>query len=110
MYHLLVLAQDKAYEILKAIKLLSESEDRWGDLSTIPSRLVQNTCCKRAYLRGVFMAAGSITNPEKAYHLEIAVLSESCCFEIQHIVACVEIDAQIVYTNKKKLLYNFFII
>ena len=49
-YHLLVLAQDKAYEILKAIKLLSESEDRWGDLSTIPSRLVQNTCCKRAYL------------------------------------------------------------
>lgn len=61
-YHLLVLAQDKAYEILKAIKLLSESEDRWGDLSTIPSRLVQNTCCKRAYLRGVFMAAGSITN------------------------------------------------
>ncbi len=84
-YHLLVLAQDKAYEILKAIKLLSESEDRWGDLSTIPSRLVQNTCCKRAYLRGVFMAAGSITNPEKAYHLEIAVLSESCFFVFKKI-------------------------
>ena len=104
-YHLLVLAQDKAYEILKAIKLLSESEDRWGDLSTIPSRLVQNTCCKRAYLRGVFMAAGSITNPEKAYHLEIAVLSESFCLQLQQIVAFFQIEAKIVDRKKYHVLY-----
>lgn len=104
-YHLLVLAQDKAYEILKAIKLLSESEDRWGDLSTIPSRLVQNTCCKRAYLRGVFMAAGSITNPEKAYHLEIAVLSESFCLQLQQIVASFQIEAKIVDRKKYHVLY-----
>lgn len=102
---LLVLAQDKAYEILKAIKLLSESEDRWGDLSTIPSRLVQNTCCKRAYLRGVFMAAGSITNPEKAYHLEIAVLSESFCLQLQQIVASFQIEAKIVDRKKYHVLY-----
>ena len=104
-YHLLVLAQNKAYEILKAIKLLSESEDRWGDLSTIPSRLVQNTCCKRAYLRGVFMAAGSITNPEKAYHLEIAVLSESFCLQLQQIVASFQIEAKIVDRKKYHVLY-----
>ena len=104
-YHLLVLAQNKAYEILKAIKLLSESEDRWGDLSTITSRLVQNTCCKRAYLRGVFMAAGSITNPEKAYHLEIAVLSESFCLQLQQIVASFQIEAKIVDRKKYHVLY-----
>ena len=105
-YHLLVLAQDKAYEILKAIKLLSESEDRWGDLSTIPSRLVQNTCCKRAYLRGVIMAAGSITNPEKAYHLEIAVLSESFCLQLQQIVGSIKIEGKIL--DRKK--YNSMIV
>ncbi len=28
-------------------------------------------CCIRSYLRGGFMAAGSITNPDKSYHLEL---------------------------------------
>ncbi|MCW3488613.1 DNA-binding protein WhiA [Dethiobacter alkaliphilus] len=28
-------------------------------------------CCRRAYLRGAFLAAGSVSNPENSYHLEI---------------------------------------
>ena len=30
----------------------------------------KQVCCKRAFLRGVFLAAGSVSNPEKTYHLE----------------------------------------
>ena len=33
--------------------------------------LVQQTCCKRAFIRGAFMAAGSISDPNKSYHFEI---------------------------------------
>jgi hypothetical protein len=33
--------------------------------------LVERICCKQAFLRGAFLAAGSVTNPEKNYHLEI---------------------------------------
>jgi hypothetical protein len=33
--------------------------------------LLERSCCKQAFLRGAFLAAGSITNPEKGYHLEI---------------------------------------
>ncbi len=28
-------------------------------------------CCRRSYLRGAFLAAGSVSNPENSYHLEI---------------------------------------
>lgn len=28
-------------------------------------------CCKKAYLRGAFLSSGSISDPEKTYHLEI---------------------------------------
>lgn len=102
---LVVRNQNTVYGILKAVKILSESENRWGDFSLIPNRLVQNTCCKRAYLRGVFMVAGSVTNPEKAYHLEIAVSSEAYCRQLQQLVASFGIEAKIVERKKYQVLY-----
>ena len=34
--------------------------------------IVENDCCKAAFLRGAFLAGGSVTDPGKGYHLEIA--------------------------------------
>ena len=34
--------------------------------------LVEEECCKAAFLRGAFLAGGSVTDPEKGYHLEIS--------------------------------------
>lgn len=58
-----------------------------GDLSLINQQsilfqdvdlnIINNECCKKAYLRGAFMASGSINSPEtSAYHLEIQSYSE----------------------------------
>ncbi len=104
-YYLVIRNQAAVMQILKAVKLLDESESRWGDFSGIPYRLVQNTCCKRAYLRGVFMAAGSVTNPKKGYHLEIAVSSASFCRQLQEIVVSFGIEAKIVERKKYYVLY-----
>ncbi|MBS5144540.1 MAG: hypothetical protein KHY89_03365, partial [Butyricicoccus pullicaecorum] len=35
--------------------------------------LVDNDCCVPAFLRGIFLAAGSIASPEKKCHLEIKI-------------------------------------
>ncbi len=44
--------------------LTSQGEiDDWGGLT--------EKCCRRAYLAGAFLAGGSMSNPETAYHLEI---------------------------------------
>lgn len=38
----------------------------------IPPALIEKDCCKRAYLRGAFLAGGSVNNPETStYHLEV---------------------------------------
>jgi len=38
----------------------------------IDKELIEKNCCKRAYLRGAFLAGGSVNNPEtSSYHLEI---------------------------------------
>ena len=33
--------------------------------------VVETECCKAAFLRGAFLAGGSVTDPEKGYHMEI---------------------------------------
>lgn len=34
--------------------------------------VVEDECCRAAFLRGAFLAGGSVTDPEKGYHLEFA--------------------------------------
>lgn len=39
--------------------------------------VVENDCCRAAFLRGAFLAGGSVTDPEKGYHFEIATTHHS---------------------------------
>ncbi len=43
--------------------------------------VVENDCCKTSFLRGAFLAGGSVTDPEKAYHLELATTHQSVAKE-----------------------------
>ena len=43
--------------------------------------LVEEDCCKAAFLRGAFLAGGSVTDPGKGYHLEIATTHKSVAME-----------------------------
>lgn len=43
--------------------------------------LVEEDCCKAAFLRGAFLAGGSVTDPEKGYHMEITTTHQSVARE-----------------------------
>ena len=43
--------------------------------------VVEEDCCKVAFLRGAFLAGGSVTDPEKGYHLEFATTHQSVARE-----------------------------
>lgn len=43
--------------------------------------VVENDCCKTAFLRGAFLAGGSVTDPGKGYHLELATTHHSVAKE-----------------------------
>lgn len=59
----------QAKEILQDMRILGEGFTFIHDISP---ELVQKKCCKRSYLRGAFLAGGSVNNPEtSSYHLEI---------------------------------------
>jgi len=59
----------QAREILEELEIISP---RFEIIRTISPVLVRKICCKRSYLRGAFLAGGSVNHPESAsYHLEI---------------------------------------
>jgi len=39
--------------------------------------VVEDDCCKTAFLRGAFLAGGSVTDPAKGYHLELTTVHQS---------------------------------
>ena len=43
--------------------------------------LLEEECCKVSYIRGAFLAGGSVTNPEKGYHLELSTSHKSAARE-----------------------------
>ena len=43
--------------------------------------IVEENCCKAAFLRGAFLAGGSVTDPAKGYHLELTTTHQSVARE-----------------------------
>ena len=43
--------------------------------------VVEEECCRNAFLRGAFLAGGSVTDPAKGYHMELATTHQSVARE-----------------------------
>lgn len=68
-YRLFVTGED-AFRVLEALKICDTAGHLMMRHLTDPV-LIKNSCCKRAYLRGCYMAVGSMSDPYKSYHLEL---------------------------------------
>ena len=104
-YSVCVKQHEDALRVLKATKLLSEDGEIGENLSVVGNVVVQNPCCRRAFLRGAFLASGSISDPEKFYHFEIVCATEPKARQIQSIMATFDIDAKIVIRKRYYVVY-----
>lgn len=67
--------------------------------------LLQQTCCKRAYIRGAFLSAGSMSDPDKSYHFEIVCRSRPQAEQLQGAMKVFVPDAKIVQRKKHFVVY-----
>ncbi|MCR4962740.1 MAG: DNA-binding protein WhiA [Firmicutes bacterium] len=71
----------------------------------LPQTLLAEDCCKRAYLRGAFLAAGSLADPDGAYHLEIDRLAAAQAELLRQLLAHFGIHAKQAKRKNYQLLY-----
>ncbi len=91
--------------LLQALKLVDDRGGFYGMEKGVNNLVVQSNCCKRAFLRGAFLSVGSISDPEKFYHLEIATTKEEKAEQMKDLMKQLDLDAKIVTRKKYFVVY-----
>lgn len=101
------LLEDKklVYKLLQTVKLLDEGNKVLPFEQPANAVLIKNSCCQRAFLRGAFLAAGSMSDPEKSYHLEIVCTNNMQAIQIRDMIQGFGIEAKIVLRKKYHVVY-----
>lgn len=104
--------QDKINTIMEAYGF--SREDTLALHVNLP--VVEDDCCKAAFLRGAFLAGGSVTDPGKGYHLEITTSHHSVARESYALIRDVmdfypktafRGGGQVLYLKQSELISDF---
>lgn len=90
---------------------------RGGTLSLhINLPMVEESCCRTAFLRGAFLAGGSVTDPGKGYHMELTTTHQSVareCYTLMHEAlgfypkTAARGGGQVLYLKQSELISDF---
>ncbi len=90
-------------ELLRELSIIKEG---FQFTPGIEPDIVKKSCCKRSYLRGAFLAGGSVNNPEgSSYHLEIASMYEEHCRALCALANKFRLNARCIERKKGYVLY-----
>lgn len=85
---------------------MQELYTRFGDVNEpVDEVLLKSACCRRAYIRGAFLAVGSISAPEKGYHLEFVTANEKKAKQLQEMIQSFGIEAKTILRKKYHVVY-----
>ncbi|MCP3741574.1 DNA-binding protein WhiA [Rossellomorea sp. BNER] len=99
----IVRLNENSKEILEDLQILGEGFTFIHDIS---ENLVKKKCCKRSYLRGAFLAGGSVNNPEtSSYHLEIFSLYEEHNQALSQLMNSFGLNSKILERKKGFITY-----
>lgn len=94
---------EKAKFILEDLSILEEG---FTIVRTISEKLVKKKCCKRSYIRGAFLAGGSVNNPEtSSYHLEIFSLYKEHNDSLCELMNTFELNSKTLERKKGFITY-----
>lgn len=67
--------------------------------------VLQKDCCRRAFIRGAFLASGSMSNPGKSYHFEIVCRHEMQADNLCRLICQYGISAKMIQRKNRYVVY-----
>lgn len=99
------LNEEQSRNILMTVKWINVVKgDEYAKCFADPV-VIQKECCKRAFIRGAFIAAGSISDPKKFYHYEIVCNNEEYASQMAEIISFFSLDAKFIARKKTYVVY-----
>ena len=96
---------DDALKVLDETRIRNRQNEIEEQMDINRNEILKRDCCKRAYLRGAFLAAGSVSNPEKAYHFEIKCTNKNKANQIVDILKSFDVDAKTIESKGRFVVY-----
>lgn len=98
--------EDLSEQIMRETGILMVKEGMNYITDGVYSDIIKTKCCKKAYLRGAFLGAGTMTNPEKGYQFEIVCNTEALANDIKKLInSFVDIHAKKIVRKKEHIVY-----
>jgi cell division protein WhiA len=94
---------DRSLQLLHEAGLLSTA---LVPLDEPPRRVLQRRCCRAAYLRGAFVAAGSVSAPRAPGHLEIRVAEPEGAQLVRRVARTDDIDLRVAARRGHAIAYT----
>jgi DNA-binding protein WhiA len=104
-YLIVVNNKDISKRILEDVGFVRGESSVFNPDYTIPEELIKNRCCRRSYVRGAFLGGGSITNPEKTYHLEFVTSKEEHAKGLSDVINSFGLNSKIVIRKENYVIY-----
>ena len=96
--------KDSVVSILMTLKWFDEQKATLN-ATFADKRLIQKDCCKKAFIRGAFLVAGSISDPNKFYHYEIVCRFEEDAEILKETLCFFGLDAKITVRKNSFVVY-----
>lgn len=71
----------------------------------VPGEVIKNENCKRAYIKGAFLGGGSISNPEKTYHLEFVTHDQDYANELSDLINSYKLNSKVIQRKNSFVIY-----
>lgn len=105
-YSITIDADNRSEQILRETGILLVREGNNYISDGIYSGIVRTKCCKKAYLRGVFMGAGTMSDPEKSYDLEFVLDSANMASDLKKLInSFVDLSCKVTERRGKQVVY-----
>lgn len=92
-------------ELLKEVGVLKEDDGMISLNYSIPKRIIPSDDCKRVFIRGVFLGGGSISNPEKTYHLEFVTHNDEYAEELSKLINTYGLNSKVIQRKGSYVIY-----
>jgi DNA-binding protein WhiA len=102
-YNLIIPDQNGLSEMIVDLGMMTREHSLEGGIN---SNLVKDNCCRASFLRGAFLAGGSITDPhKKTYHLEMVTQSEDFANGLAYLMNLLGLKGKISFRKEHYLVY-----
>ena len=95
----------EALTILESVKMWDVTKNCLKSLDLTDGLLIQQSCCRRAFIRGAFLACGSVSNPQKAYHFEIVCGTKEKARQLSNVMQSFGVDTRMVERKNHQVVY-----